>query len=177
MKRDGLSPSPETEHLAFVDALRGWAFLGVLLVHVQTILPLPHRLRQLAGAANYGVQLFFVVSALTLFMSYQARRQRDRRPLAAFFIRRLFRIAPLFWLAVPTYLAFLGTGPRDSAPTGIHLGQILATLAFVHGWYPTSINSVVPGGWSIAVEMNFYLLLPVCFVILPRFSGRFGYAA
>jgi peptidoglycan/LPS O-acetylase OafA/YrhL len=161
-----MSPAPETEHLAFIDALRGWAFLSVLLVHVQTIVTLPRRVGQLAGPANYGVQFFFVISALTLFMSYEARSSLDRRPLAAFFIRRLFRIAPLFWLAIPTYLAFLGTGPRESAPNGVHAGQILATFFFVHGWYPTSINSVVPGGWSIAVEMTFYLIVPLCFTVL-----------
>jgi len=166
-----MSLRSETEHLAFIDALRGWAFLSVLLVHVQTIVVLPRRLAQLAGPANYGVQFFFVISALTLFMSYESRRSRDSRPMAAFFVRRLCRIAPLFWLAVPTYLGFLGTGPRESAPDGIHAGQILSTLLFVHGWYPTAINSVVPGGWSIAVEMTFYLILPFCFSSI-RTLGR-----
>ena len=40
---------------------------------------------------------------------------------------------------------------------------MLATVFFAHGWSPTTINSVVPGGWSIAVEMNFYLLVPSLF--------------
>jgi peptidoglycan/LPS O-acetylase OafA/YrhL len=43
---------------------------------------------------------------------------------------------------------------------------VLSTVFFIHGWSPTTINSVVPGGWSIAVEMNFYLLVPALFVYL-----------
>jgi peptidoglycan/LPS O-acetylase OafA/YrhL len=87
--------------------------------------------------------------------------------VAAFFVRRLFRIAPLFWLAIPFYLWHIGLGPRASAPNGIHWPQIVSTSLFLHGWHPASINSVVPGGWSIATEMTFYLILPLCFRALP----------
>jgi peptidoglycan/LPS O-acetylase OafA/YrhL len=158
----------EPQHLAFIDALRGWAFLNVLVVHVQQIAGLPPGVAQFGRAANYGVQLFFVVSAVTLIMSFRSRLHRDRRPVAAFFLRRLFRIAPLFWLAIPTYLAFFGMGPNESAPGGLHAPQVISTALFLHGWHPTSINSVVPGGWSIAVEMNFYLLFPLCFYLLTN---------
>jgi peptidoglycan/LPS O-acetylase OafA/YrhL len=34
------------------------------------------------------------------------------------------------------------------------------TLLFAHGWLPSTINAVVPGGWSIAAEMVFYVLFP-----------------
>jgi peptidoglycan/LPS O-acetylase OafA/YrhL len=159
-------PADETEHLAFIDALRGWAFLAVLAVHVHATGTVPEVVRRIQQSGNYGVQLFFVISATTLFMSFESRRKRDRKPVAAFFVRRLFRIAPLFWLAIPFGLWQHGLSPRDSAPDGLHWPQIVSTMVFLHGWHPTSINSVVPGGWSIAVEMNFYLLLPVCFVLL-----------
>jgi peptidoglycan/LPS O-acetylase OafA/YrhL len=158
----------ETEHLAFIDALRGWAFLAVLAVHAGVADTAPEWLWKYKLCGKYGVQLFFVISALTLFMSYESRRARDRNPVAAFFTRRLFRIAPLFWMAVLFYPWYQGLGPRASAPDGIGWPQIVATGLFLHGWYPTSINSVVPGGWSIAVEMNFYLILPLCYAALTN---------
>ena len=40
---------------------------------------------------------------------------------------------------------------------------MLLNLSFLHGWFPTAINSVVPGGWSVGVEMMFYLLVPLIF--------------
>jgi peptidoglycan/LPS O-acetylase OafA/YrhL len=38
----------------------------------------------------------------------------------------------------------------------------------VNGWHPTSITSVVPGGWSIAVEMTFYLFVPFLYGLIKR---------
>lgn len=43
------------------------------------------------------------------------------------------------------------------------------TFLFLHGLWPDTINSVVPGGWSIAVEMSFYLLVPFLFAFLNSF--------
>jgi len=51
-------------------------------------------------------------------------------------------------------------GVRGTAAYGIDWRHLLSTAFFVHGWYPTTISSVVPGGWSIAVEMTFYMCLP-----------------
>ena len=39
-------------------------------------------------------------------------------------------------------------------------GSILATVFMVHGFVPQWINQVVPGGWSVGVEMCFYLIVP-----------------
>jgi peptidoglycan/LPS O-acetylase OafA/YrhL len=115
------------------------------------------------GKGNYGVQFFYVASAFTLFLSLEQRSHLDQRPVLFFFLRRFFRIAPMFWAAIIFYLLFDGLGPRATSPLGIGLPHILSTALFMHGWYPTTINSVVPGGWSIAVEMTFYLSVPIFF--------------
>jgi peptidoglycan/LPS O-acetylase OafA/YrhL len=41
-------------------------------------------------------------------------------------------------------------------------------VTFLHGWHPLTINAVVPGGWSIAVEMTFYLFAPFLFRTLTN---------
>jgi peptidoglycan/LPS O-acetylase OafA/YrhL len=94
-------------------------------------------------------------------MSFDARSRQDTRPVPAFLARRAFRIGPLFWSAAIFYLLWWGGIPSYFAPDGVHPWQVITTLLFVHGWTMESINAVVPGGWSIAVEMNFYLLLPL----------------
>lgn len=151
-------------HFGFVDSLRGIAVLGVLLVHTgQRVAGLPAPVDAATNFGAYGVHLFFVASAFTLFTSLNQRSRSEGRPTLNYFLRRFFRIAPLFWLAVLFYVWWYGTGPQYWAPHGIGWRDVLATVCFAHGWSPTTINSVVPGGWSIAVEMNFYLLVPSLF--------------
>jgi exopolysaccharide production protein ExoZ len=76
------------KRLAWIDALRGYAIIGVLAVHVGGVTE---------GAR--GVQLFFVASAIALLHSWHTHKDSVRR----FYTRRLFRIAPMFWLAIPTF--------------------------------------------------------------------------
>lgn len=134
-------------------------FLGVLTVHAAQQVPyFPGK--HLASAGAHGVQLFFLLSSITLVGSFSLRAQTENFPLRNFYLRRFFRIAPLFWCGIAFYLLLDGTKPRFWAPSGISLQHVFSTIFFLHGWAPTAINSVVPGGWSIAVEMTFYLLLP-----------------
>jgi peptidoglycan/LPS O-acetylase OafA/YrhL len=156
----------------YIDALRGVAVLLVVLAHT----PVPDQASALNQIGSYGVQLFFIVSAFTLFLSMASRASRDARPVLFFFIRRVFRIAPAFYLAAAFYLIKDGLGASPWAPDGIHGWQIVSTLLFLHGWHPLSMNAVVPGGWSIAVEMNFYLFVPLCFLFITNVYRAFGLA-
>lgn len=144
----------------FVDALRGLAFLGVLFCHSVTW-QTPYYLYRFGQLGANGVQLFFIVSAFTLSYSLKERSKNERKPVLNFFIRRFFRIAPLFWFALAASLYLDGFSARDTAPYGINWIDVISTFFFLHGWRPSSINSVVPGDWTIAVEMSFYCLLPL----------------
>lgn len=169
-------PDQETGHFQFVDSLRGIAVLGVLLIHTGQRVPgLPAAVTAITNFGGYGVHLFFVASAFTLFSSLNQRTRSEGRPTLNYFLRRLFRIAPLFWVAMLFYLWWYGTGPQLWAPHGITWPDVLATACFAHGWSPTRINTIVPGGWSIAVEMNFYLLVPLLFTWLTNVRRCFWF--
>jgi exopolysaccharide production protein ExoZ len=150
------------ERYGFVNALRGFAFMLVLLVHcANTIADLPPKLDQLVGQGARGVQLFFLISAFTLVHSLAAREGREEKLILNFFLRRFFRIAPLFWLAICIWLWIDGpSAPRYWAPQGVSPSGIALTFLFLNGWHPDTLTAIVPGGWSIAVEMMFYLLVP-----------------
>ncbi len=162
------STLPSPPHYAAIDALRGLAILGVVMVHAsQKAVPTSPLMQQITAQGARGVQLFYLLSALTLFLSLQFRRSTGRRaPLSHFFIRRFFRIAPAFYAAIVGYLLLNGTSPHYWAPDGIKGWHILSTFLFINGWTPETITSVVPGGWSIAVEMTFYLCVPFLFLWL-----------
>lgn len=160
-----------------LDLLRGIAILAVILNHTGQGFDAGYT--WVAGAATmgtYGVQLFFLVSALTMCHLWSLRETEPNR-ITRFYVRRLCRIAPLFWLAVPTYLLVFGLGQRYQAPQGIQWHQVLTTLTFLHGFWPDTMNSVVPGGWSIAVEMSFYAVFPWIALRLKDRRGRLLAAA
>lgn len=150
-------------HLAYIDALRGYAVVAVVATHVQELTPdLPFVVKRCADFAATGVLLFFVVSAFTLTASW--RRRADGT--IAFYIRRLFRIAPAFWLAALFYLAFPWWARSYWAPNGVTGPTIALTFLFLNGWSPEMFNTVVPGGWSIATECGFYAVFPILAMVV-----------
>lgn len=154
----------EINQYKFIDALRGLAILLVIATHVASIArPSFPTLRLIAVNGAFGVQLFYIVSSLTLFLSAHQRNQIEKRPTLNFFIRRVFRIVPLYYLAIVIYTLKNGTGPNYWAPNGISWWQYGLTLLFLHGWHPEAINAIIPLGWSIAIEMTFYPFIPLLY--------------
>lgn len=154
--------------LRTIDLLRGLAILGVIAVHTSQTIPTQSSLiNHFFSFGAYGVQLFYLLSAITMCLMWQ-KRSGDPHPIKNFYIRRFLRIAPLFWLAIPVYISINGFGPSYWAPEGIGDRQIILTALFLHGVYPDSINSVVPGGWSIAIEMTFYLVFPILIIFFKN---------
>ncbi|WGK69409.1 acyltransferase [Candidatus Haliotispira prima] len=155
----------------YVYALRGFAIFGVIAIHTgQIAAPVMADLakaapiiRDFVNQGAMGVQLFYVLSAFTLFLSYHNRKDREINPDRNFLLRRFFRIAPLYYLGLVFYLFQRGLGPRYALgdAESITMANIIANVFFVHGVNPYWINSVVPGGWSITVEMTFYLMIPL----------------
>ncbi len=157
---------------AYIDTLRGLAILGVMMVHCGQCgsNKYPQWVESIITSGSYGVQLFFIVSALTLFMSMKERSVNEKYPVLNFFIRRFFRIAPLFYIAIVYYLLEYAHGRTDvfAGSYGLSMFKILSTVTFTNGISPYWITSVVDGGWTIAVEMTFYLFLPLLFMTIKN---------
>ena len=171
-----MSASPTKPRLSgrnpSLDLLRGVAILMVVAAHCAVAAPsVVPGLTLIAGDyGQLGVQLFFMVSGYTMMLTYGERT--DIAAAESFYLRRVFRIVPLFWLAIVFYLAITGgAGIKEWAPDGIGKTDIILTVFFLHLWSPTAFNSVVPGGWSIAVEMQFYLLFPLIIWLFRRQHG------
>ena len=143
----------------YLDSLRGIAVLGVVMVHASIgadgFLKMYTPLRWIAFTGQRGVALFFVVSAFTLFLSFDHRRH-DHRPVVNFFLRRWFRLAPMFYLAIAITRAYI---PKFAGT----VGQNVLAVFFLHGLSPAAIGVSAVGSWSIADEALFYLCLPFLF--------------
>lgn len=153
------APSPADDKLAYIDALRGLAVLMVIVYHVgHALVDQGLRVLPFFKGGQYGVQLFFVASAFTLCLSHR-RRADESAATAKFFLRRFFRIAPLYYFGLIAYGVLRGLH-EGGWPARYDAASILTNLTFTHGFAAHTINYVVPGGWSIACEMLFYVLLP-----------------
>ncbi len=143
-------------HLGYLDSLRGIAILLVLWVHAGELGGMPARPGwPLFFIGQRGVELFYEVSAFTLFLSL-AQGRREHAPLRNFYLRRFFRIAPAFYVALLAEFIWVGRHVADR-------WRYVLAAGFLNGWSPKAINLSVIGSWSIAVEAMFYLLVPMLF--------------
>jgi len=91
-----LVQTTKVQKYSYIDLLRGIAILGVVAVHSsQHVKDLNIIVAWIFNYGQAGVQLFFVVSAITLCLS---STQRNEKKFIYFYIRIFFRIAPLFYL-------------------------------------------------------------------------------
>ena len=155
-----MSPRDDEKRLGCLDFFRGIAIVGVVTFHTFIIFKFDGAAAaMLAGLGVYGVQLFFLVSALTMCLMWD-RRAGETHPARKFYIRRFFRIAPPFWIGIIGYLLLFGLSASRWSPNGVGWLQVATLSLFVHPFWPTTINAIVPGGWSIGVEVFFYAWFP-----------------
>lgn len=168
----------ETKKYQYIDSLRGIAILLVILVHVQFIEGITPSISYFSPTAfqfmangHLGVNLFFVVSAFTLMMSHQ-KRQYEEHANRNFFIRRFFRIAPMYYLAIVyfTFAYFVGFDFANIDWGDLPKKELILNLLFVNGFFPEYIHHYVPGGWSITVEFTFYAIFPFLFAKLKNIN-------
>ncbi|CAN5769279.1 acyltransferase [soil metagenome] len=153
----------------FLDALRGLAILAVIAEHCTKAVNQPFPLVRYGWAGSSGVQLFFVISAVTIFLTLERATGREKQVFKNFYVRRFFRILPMFWVGMLLYAFVPGREIYEQKITIGFLDYFL-TVILQQGWHPFSLNSVVPGGWSIAVEATFYLMAPLLFLLLRNWQ-------
>ncbi len=151
--------------LNYINASRGLAILMVIMLHVSySVKGLSEPFMYMCQKGAFGVQLFFVVSAFTLYRSYAFRYHLEGNTREYnFFIRRIFRIVPLYYLAIVFYAVIFYYIPSYNDGKPLVAWKVVMNVLFVNGFIPGSINYLPPGGWSVAIEMIFYCCMPFLF--------------
>ena len=168
---------PSPDHLAPLDGLRGLAIVLVVWFHVWqitwlaadvTILGTTFNFNWIAEDGFVGVDLFFFISGFCLFYPY-ARTLFDGKPLQGvrtFAYRRAIKILPSYVFAIAAMIA-LGWAKFDSPADAFT--QIVRHLLFVHTFWPDSYGTINGVLWSLAIEVQFYVLFPlVCRAAMRR---------
>lgn len=160
---------PKERLLPGLHGLRGIAALAVVLYHLhcQIGITVPEYASFIYKDFGYGVHLFFVLSAISLMYSTEYTMNR-KTWVGEYFVKRFFRIVPLFYLMVLHELM------RQMFTSGVIItdtNTIFLNLTFIFSFVPTS--GIVWAGWAVGVEMLFYCLLPV-FLQFPK-SLKFNF--
>jgi peptidoglycan/LPS O-acetylase OafA/YrhL len=163
-----MSEPKNLSRFAHIDTLRGLAALYVFFYHLALLpnpdLVVPLWAKRVVHAGGTGVTLFFVVSAFTLCYSLRGRSD-GAHPIYDFYVRRLFRIVPLFYVWVVISLM------RDGYLFGKtqSFGDILLSTFFVFNLIPGKETGFVWASWTLGVEMLFYLIFPLVFRLITDY--------
>jgi peptidoglycan/LPS O-acetylase OafA/YrhL len=172
-----------------LNGIRGLLALWVLLGHVHIFCGGQLPFLSTPGMAVYA---FMVMSGFLMALHFRLREQREPwqnpRTWWVFYLRRFFRIAPLYYLLLAFALTFHGPYmaayynlgrfylpdfvPAAGVPTYDLFGFDFATLfyhaTFLFGAIPSqSSNNILPD-WSIGLEMQFYQVFPFLMIALRK---------
>ncbi|MBV8729460.1 MAG: acyltransferase [Acidobacteriia bacterium] len=139
-----------------LDGLRFFAFFCVLLRHGAPIPTFAGPLIQQCG--SFGLSLFFFLSAFLITeLLIRERENTGTVHLKAFYIRRILRIWPLYYVAVA--LAVI-VGRIWPDPFWIGKFRLFSMLFFFMNWVPQIMYGPFTPLWSISVEEQFYAIWP-----------------
>lgn len=154
----------------WIDAVKGIAILGVVLVHSMGRIELPYALQEICLSGERGVQIFFIIAAYLAYGSFE-RNQKKGRNSIAWLKGRVKRIAPAYYIALAIGLFFLG-GPACwvGIVEKVSIGNVAAHILFLHGLSPYYINSLLGIEWYLADYAILMLLIPVLYKMIHSFS-------
>ena len=178
-QRKGKAKAPKIR-LPFLEGIRGLAALYVVIGHICTLSDpsttvgrvshSPAWLQHVIATFSYGhlaVASFIVISGFCLELSLFAHENGVIKSLKRFYSRRAQRILPPYYacLAVSTYVALSITTYQIGQPFIQYLpvdqAAILSHVLLIHNFSPDwmyKINGVL---WSIAIEVQLYVLFPL----------------
>lgn len=122
-----------------------------------------------------GVPIFFFVSGYLIYGSFE-KSSSDAGPLKNFFIKRILRLYPALFLCLTlTVLSLWQNGYLQEQGAGIKdfLIWLLPQATFFQFYQPEflrdyGVGSINGSLWTIAVEIQFYILTPIIFLIFSR---------
>ncbi len=151
------------QYYAALDGLRGTAILLIVLYH-------NFGFTGIFSIGWIGVDLFFVLSGF-LITDILLRTLGDKRYLSNFYLRRVLRIFPLYYLCLILFLIIL---PKLNLQFDVkyYTDNQVWLWTYLQNWLyafnnPDQTNTL-NHLWSLAVEEQFYLLWPLVILLIRK---------
>jgi peptidoglycan/LPS O-acetylase OafA/YrhL len=154
-----------------IEGLRALAVLPVVLFHFG--------FKSMSGGFT-GVDMFFVISGFVITSGLVRDISMGQFSLSSFYMRRFNRIAPamIATCSITMAVAWAVMLPPDFQAFGRSLVAALFSLSNFYFWKtsgyfaPESQTQPLLHFWSLAVEEQFYLLMPLAMVLVGRWLGQ-----
>ncbi len=154
-----------------IDGLRFLAISSVMLFHVATSLSRAHgwpeHTEQMAvsgvmGRGALGVELFFAISGFILALPFAREYLYQEQPVdrRRYYLRRLTRLEPPY-IAVLIIVYCAAWLTREPTLHGRFVSTFVARLFYLYGLVYQDAPSVNGVTWSLEIEVQFYLLMPL----------------
>ena len=150
-----------------IQGLRAVAVVSVIIFHIQN--------KWLPGGF-IGVDMFFVISGYLISKALIKQTDADTFTYFDFIINRIKRIVPAYFVMclVSAFIAIQLFIPNDVEAFLYNLrrglvftsNQVYATATDYFG--AKSFENPLLHTWSLSIEMQFYIFLPILFMILPK---------
>ena len=166
----------ETSSGRFIPVMDGLRFIAIAMVvlfhlngylfakwplHHSGFLPQSNWLVQTALVGSHGVELFFVISGFILALPFAMQRLAGRPAvsLRKYYLRRLTRLEPPYFITVIVlFMLALWVQGQSMAELLPHLA---ASLLYLHNIVYARSSPVIGVAWSLEIEVQFYLLVPL----------------
>ena len=161
-----------TRHISSIDGLRAIAVTAVVLYHLG--------ISWIPGGF-LGVDLFFVISGYVITrLILDSINQSSALDLRAFYAARLRRIYPGFLFMVISTIVFIGVWAPEAIKRFLSdlpyalSGTLNWLLVARHQDYFETIGRppLLQHTWSLAVELQFYLVWPIILLTVLKYFGK-----
>ena len=161
-----------TRHISSIDGLRAIAVTAVVLYHLG--------ISWIPGGF-LGVDLFFVISGYVITrLILDSINQSSALDLRAFYAARLRRIYPGFLFMVISTIIFIGVWAPEAIKRFLSdlpyalSGTLNWLLVARHQDYFETIGRppLLQHTWSLAVELQFYLVWPIILLTVLKYFGK-----
>jgi peptidoglycan/LPS O-acetylase OafA/YrhL/SAM-dependent methyltransferase len=146
-----------------LDFLRSAAVLCVFAAHTIHAAGL----KNIGSLGRFGVILFFVHTSLVLMASLERLDEGNPAGMTvSFWMRRIFRIYPLSILCVLAVVAFRVPASPGLSYSWVGWRHVISNLALAQSvTYSPNVLGVL---WSLPLEIEMYILLPLIYLLIRR---------
>ena len=159
------APAKSGDRYPALDGLRALAVLSVVMTHIgfQTGATFTSPIGALLARLDFGVTVFFLLSGFLLYSPFiRADRLGKAAPDIATYLRnRALRVLPGYWVTVLVAVPVMAS---QFLQPGELVRQLLLLQVYSKGHLLPGLTQM----WSLAVEVTFYLALPLLVVLARR---------